>query len=126
MGARRAREAGTVSVTTLQAAALLAAFLYALFLAYVVVMGLYRAHLQKRLGRTLKVLGAPVLLLGALMDVLVNLTLACIVFLDLPREFMLTVRLQRYMRGGGWRRSWADWLCTKLLDPFDPSGSHCM
>lgn len=110
---------------SLGSALVIAAGLYLLFLLYIVVMGLYRAHLQKRLGRTLKVLGAPVLMVGALMDVLVNLTLATIVFLDIPRELMLTMRLQRYMRGGGWRRSWANWLCAKLLDPFDPSGSHC-
>lgn len=109
----------------MSAALWIAAGLYALFLCYIVVMGLYRAHLQKRLGRTLKVLGAPVLVLGAVLDVLVNWTLAVLVFLDLPREFMLTVRLQRYKRAGGWRGSWADWLCSKLLDPFDPSGSHC-
>lgn len=44
------------------------ALLYTLWLLYVLVMGLYRAKLQKRLSRVALVLGFPVYALGYLLD----------------------------------------------------------
>jgi hypothetical protein len=102
------------------------AYLYAFWLVYVLVMGLYRAYLDKRLGRFARVLGAPVVAFGALMDVIANCTLAWLLFLEPPREWLVTTRLQRYMAAGAsWRRDVAYVVCSKLLDPFDPSGRHC-
>lgn len=101
------------------------AYLWLLWALYVLVMGLYRAHLDKRLGRTARVLGAPFLIVGWAMDVACNVTFAALLFLEPPRELLVTTRLKRHMKGSGWRRSVARWICSKLLDPFDPSGSHC-
>lgn len=101
------------------------AYLWLFWALYVLVMGLYRAHLDKRLGRTAKVLGFPFVALGFAMDVAANLTLAALVFLEIPREWLVTLRLQRHIRGKGWRRDLAHWICSKLLDPFDPTGKHC-
>lgn len=100
-------------------------FLWATWYMYVLVMGLYRAHLTKRLSPTQLVLAAPALLVGYAMDILCNLTVACLIFRDIPREWLVTDRLERYKQGDGWRQEWADWICTNLLDPFDPSGDHC-
>lgn len=93
---------------------------------YVLVMGLYRAHLQKRLGWATYALGAPFILVGILADFVINFTIAAVVFFDLPREPLVTGRLQRYIAiGSGWRFSLANWICNNLLDVFDPSGNHC-
>lgn len=114
-----------------QAVALGVGYVYACWLVYILVMGLYRAHLAGRLHRGLVTywLAAPVVVVGFAMDVVLQL-LATVVFLDLPRyqlrEWLLTDRLQRYMAGpDGWRKRWADWICTHALDLFDPRGSHC-
>lgn len=102
------------------------ATLYALWCAYVLVMGLYRAELAGRLVGLNRLLAWPVLACAVALDAAVNLALATLVFADRPREWLLTARLQRYKAGpAGWRRRVADWLCEHLLDPFDPTGDHC-
>lgn len=103
-------------------------YLWLFWYAYIVVMGLYRAHLDGRLPRVGYVLGAPALAVGYLMDVLAQYTIASLVFLDLPRrgEWLVTSRLQRYIaHDTGWRAAKARWICDNLLDVFDPSGDHC-
>lgn len=93
---------------------------------YVLIMGVYRAHLAGRLTKTTLVLSLPFLALGYLVDIIANIAIASIVFFELPKEFLVTTRLQRYNRTGtGWRKSLATWICDNLLDVFDPTGSHC-
>ena len=107
------------------AAATLAA-LWAFWAVYVLVMGLYRAHLQGRLSWLVYIMGAPFLLLGLVVDVTMNATVAVVVFCDTPREWLVTTRLIRYVKSGhGWRFMIANWVCNNLLDVFDPSGNHC-
>lgn len=101
-------------------------FLWAFWYCYILVMGLYRAHLAGRLNRFTYALALPALLVGYAMDVLANLTIASVVFLEPPREWLVTSRLQRYIaHGTGWRAAKARWICDNLLDVFDPSGNHC-
>lgn len=109
----------------LQLAAAAALFLWAFWGVYVLVMGLYRAHLAKQLTRPTYVLAAPWLLIGYAMDVLANLVLATLIFLEPPREWLVTDRLQRHLPHIGWRGNLARWICSHLLDVFDPSGKHC-
>jgi hypothetical protein len=102
------------------------AYLYAFWCIYVLVMGIYRAHLARRLAGLNRILGFPVVLLGYAMDVLANLTLATLIFCDRPREWLVTDRLIRYRDFDiGWRGELAAWICDSLLDPFDPTGNHC-
>ena len=103
----------------------LALYAYALFAVYILVMGIHRAHLSKRLSGPVLWLCAPLVVLGYAMDCLFNLTIASLVFLERPREWLLTARLQRHMLGTGWRSRLAAWVCDSLLDPFDPDGNHC-
>lgn len=99
---------------------------YALWVLYLLVMGLYRAKLNGRLSKAASVLGAPFLILGYLVDIFANLTVATIVFLELPRETLVTSRLTRHLKQGeGWRQRFAKSICSALLDPFDPRGTHC-
>jgi hypothetical protein len=93
---------------------------------YVLVMGLYRAHLQKRLSKMAYVIGAPFLVIGLIVDVFMNVTVASFVFVQPPSQFLVTQRLAGYVsEGSGWRYSIANWICNNLLDVFDPSGNHC-
>jgi hypothetical protein len=92
---------------------------------YVIVMGVYRAHLSGRLSKVGLALGSPYVIAGYAMDILANIIIATIVFLEPPCEWLVTTRLKRYMAGDGWRKRSAEWICTHLLDVFDPSGDHC-
>lgn len=97
-----------------------------LWACYVLVMGLYRAHLDRRLTPFTYVLGAPWLALGLAVDVVVNVSFASLVFLEPPFELLVTQRLQRHSQATtGWRHRLAVWICTRVLDPFDPTGNHC-
>ena len=86
----------------------------------------YRAHREKTLSRTALIIGYPILIIGATMDFIFNILFATIIFLDLPHEYMFTKRLVKYKKyGTGWRQSLANFICTKLLDPFDIGQGHC-
>jgi len=93
---------------------------------YVFTMGIYRAHLAGKLQGLNKVMAMPVVCLAYSVDIVTNLTLATIIFLDLPKELLVTSRLKRYMaEGNGWRFKIADYVCNSVLDIFDPTGKHC-
>lgn len=103
-------------------------FLWVFWYAYILVMGLYRAHLARRLSPFAYALAFPALLVGYVMDVVAQYTLATVFFLDLPKrgEHLVTDRLKRYIAfDRGWRQKKANWICTHLLDIFDPTGNHC-
>ena len=100
-------------------------FLWALWGAYVLVMGLYRAHLDKRLTKFTYTLSVPFLLLGYAMDIVANILIATVLFMEWPIEWLVTDRLSRLMGGTGWRSRLAAWICKQLLDVFDPKGTHC-
>lgn len=105
--------------------ALIFVWLWCFYGLYALVMGVYRAHLAKRLSRVSYLLLGPWVALGYVVDVLTNITLASVVFVEVPREWLVTTRLQRYVGGTGWRKAMASWVCNTLLDPLDPTGEHC-
>lgn len=103
-------------------------YLYVFWLMYVLVVCLYRAHLDARLNGFTKVLAAPALAIGYLIDLLANWAFASLWFWELPKSplELVTDRLTRYMNGpDGRKKSHARWVCETLLDPFDPSNDHC-
>ena len=127
---------------------LTAAYLWAFWAMYVLVMGIYRAHLAKRLGPVTFCLSLPFVALGLAMDLLAQFTFASALFWQWPHltfaprvftfrgrpfvlhvpsgDWLVTARLQRYVaQGNGWRFTIANWICNNLLDVFDPSGDHC-
>jgi len=100
------------------------AIIYACWVCYVFVMALSRAKNRGTLSKTALVLGSPLLVLGLILDVLVNV-LSSVIFLDYPREWLTTTRLQRYSDyNTDFRRTIALWIAHDLLDTFDPSGRH--
>ena len=104
-------------------------WLYLFWCLYVLVMGVYRAHLDKRITGVIKWMSYPIVLLGLGVDVISQYTIATVFFADLPvkGEHLVTSRLQRYISSGSsnWRYKYAKWICDSILDPFDPSGDHC-
>jgi len=101
-------------------------FLWIFWGFYVLVMGLYRAHLQQRLQGFVQVLAFPFVLVGWVMDVLANVFIASIIFVELPKELLVTDRLQRYKTTSfGYKYNLSCFICENLLDVFDPSGDHC-
>lgn len=103
------------------------AYLLVFWYAYILVMGIYRAYLSKRLQGIALFLCAPAVVLGVVMDVIANLVLAPFVFLEIPREWLVTQRLSRHIQNGigTWRGRLAAAVCDNLLDVFDPTGNHC-
>jgi hypothetical protein len=118
---------------------------------YVHAMGLYRARLQGRLKGLPLVLALPVVSITFVLDVLLQFTVASLVFWRWPEQvgvklqpvvkwgrvwsvpwpvgdWFVTHRLRRYIAGGealGWRYRVAHLVCHYLADPFDPTGAHC-
>lgn len=108
---------------------LFAVFLWALWVfwgLYVLLMGVYRAHLAKRLNWLTYGLAVPYLLVGVAIDVLFNATVGSLIFWERPKEWFLTQRMIRYIKGPDcWRKRLSTWVCDKTLDPFDPTDNHC-
>lgn len=97
----------------------------ATFTFFVVVMGFARA--QDKLTPELVFIGKYVLYpVGQFHNFLNNVLVCSVLFLDLPREFTTTGRLDRYWRDGkgGPIRARVALFIRHRLDPFDPRGLH--
>lgn len=80
--------------------------------------------LRKELHPVAKAHAYVIVGIGLALDVILNVVVATVLFVDPPRELLLTTRLKRYKAGpDGWRRSFADWVCEHLLNQFDEG--HC-
>lgn len=99
--------------------------MYALWVFYLAVMNLKRARDAGYLVGFVYYLAQPVVLVGILTDIFVNLFVCSLIFLERPRESLVTSRLKRHINSEGWRSSVAAWICVNLLNKFDPSGNHC-
>ncbi|WP_310611261.1 hypothetical protein [Limnohabitans sp.] len=123
-------------------------FAWCFYALYVMTMGVYRAKLSGRLTGVSLALLYPFVLVSVFVDVLCQLTLANVIFLEMPLVYLVkrratlwrwsfdltyiyieplvTSRLQRlHMQDDGWRGQLAASICDKLLDVFDPDGDHC-
>jgi hypothetical protein len=100
--------------------------MFSLWIQYLAVTALMRARDVGGLTKPAEFIGKIVLALGYLSDFLVNLVVCTVLFLELPREWVVTARVSRHKKSGtGYRQALATWVCLNLLDPFDPSGCHC-
>lgn len=90
---------------------------------YLAVMNLMAA--RKTMPLVTKLFAYPLAAIGIIMDVLINIIVGTILFLELPKTWLLTARLQSHLDDTGWRGSIAVWICANLLDPFDARGYHC-
>jgi hypothetical protein len=106
-------------------AALVLLAVWLLYVFYAAVMAFKRARDAGQMAWPMKVFGYPALFVGLLLDAAVNVTVCTVLFLELPREWLVTARLSRHILGDGWRAVVAVWICENLLDELDPSGCHC-
>lgn len=92
---------------------------------YAAVMRLKQVREAGKLTTAMKVFGYPTLFVGLALDLLVNVFIGSVVFLELPREFTLSSRLWRLSNlGTGYRQKWALAVRVNLLDSLDPAGVH--
>lgn len=102
--------------------------LYFLWIFYIAVMSLKRAKENNILSKPALCFGVPILLVGYLLDVLVNLAVLPFILLDIPRSWTVTGTLKYHIyksESGGWREKLSSWFCSNLLNTFDPDGKHC-
>lgn len=96
---------------------------------YLSAMQLKTARDQGKLTPASKVFGYPFIYAFVVLDVLFNLTIGTLFFLELPKifdnEWYFTSRVSRLNKRQDWRGKLARFFCTQLLDPFDPAGKHC-
>jgi len=97
--------------------------LWVTWILYLAVTNL-RIHFDK-MTRTTKILGAPIVLLGALYDVVLNAIVGSLIFWERPKEWLFTSRCERWLSDDTWRGTRARWFCRVMLDPFDKDGTHC-
>jgi hypothetical protein len=109
-------------------------FLYIPLAAWASIVGFYYLYLgainvwenRHETSTLVLMVSAPLLLTMITVDVLMQMTLASLIFWDVPREWTVTRRLARYRdTGSGWRKHWATEICTRALNPFDPTKKHC-
>lgn len=97
---------------------------YALFVLYCAVMNIKRVRDMGKLTPIGYAFGYPTLLIGYALDVLCNVFVMSLVFLELPKETTVTARFKRHNREStGWRKRIVLFF-EPLLDPLDPSGDH--
>ena len=88
-------------------------------------MSLVRGHQAGTLTLASKALGYPIIAVGLALDVLMNAFVFTIIFLERPREWLVTERLKRHIKQPTMRAKLARFLCDEILSPFDPTGDHC-
>lgn len=101
------------------------AAVYVTWILYLSVMTLERARNVGNLPKPAYCLGLPLLYVGLLIDFLVNVFIASVLFLEVPQEWTVSARTKRhFFETSGWRHTLAVWLAHNLLNPFDPAGAH--
>ena len=101
---------------------------YLLWGLFLVSMALLRAKKAGTLSEAARYLGGPYHYGGLLLDILLNWTFFSLLVWDWPRELTITKHLCRLKcdkQTGPRRRAICEWMCSRLLDPFDPDGIHC-
>lgn len=98
-------------------------FVWVLFLS---IMSLASAQAAGKLPTAAVRLAYPLLAIGYVSDFSLNVFVASWLFLEPPRELLVTARLTRHIKAeSGWRKRVATWICKNLLDWADPKGCHC-
>lgn len=97
---------------------------FLLWIMFLAVMSLKAAKDSGKLTGVAYGFGMVVLIIGYLVDFLINMAPATVLFLEPPFELTVTARCGSYLTDPGFRGGIARWLCRNLLDPFQ-IGGHC-
>ena len=99
--------------------------IWTLWVIYAAMMRLKQVRDAGKLTVAMKVLGYPVLLFGLVIDLVLNVTVGSLLFLEIPREYTLSERLWRHSQEStGYRQKVAEVIRVNLLDAIDPAGVH--
>ena len=103
--------------------AVLVLWLLAVF--YIAVMNIKRVRDRGELTKLMYVFGMPMLWIGLVLDLIANVLIFTVLFLEFPREPLVTGRLKRHKyHGTGWRHRLALFF-ERHIDPFeDKTGGH--
>jgi hypothetical protein len=97
---------------------------YGLYVFYCAVMNIKRVRDAGKLTKLGMAFGYPTLVIGLVLDLLVNVFVMTIILLEVPQEWTVTSRLKRHNREStGWRLAVVKFF-EPVLDPLDPSGDH--
>ena len=99
--------------------------LWLFYVFYLACMSLVRGHKTGTLSLISKILGYPIILVGLVIDVFMNVFVFSWLFFEFPKECLVTQRLKRHIGQQTMRAKIACFICDKILSPFDPSGNHC-
>jgi hypothetical protein len=97
---------------------------YALYVWYAAVMNIKRVRDMGKLTTLGKVFGYPTLVIGLILDLLVNWFVMTLILLEVPRELTVTSRLKRHHKESTGYRLAVVKFFEPVLDPLDPSGDH--
>lgn len=111
-------------MTPLLAAALSPVVLFLFYLAYVT---LRVARDNGKLGQAPKIVQAiawSIIYVGLVLDVLFNVTVGSVMFLEFPelKRLTFTARCKKHLEESGRRGDLARWVCFGWLNPFE---EHC-
>jgi len=92
---------------------------------YIAIMGFKKA--LPTMGIVSKFIAYSILPVGLVADMLFNFTWGSIMFLELPKELLMTTRLKRHLADHkkDWRDRNANWFCKEFLNVYDSTGKHC-
>ena len=116
-------------MTVLETLGFYIGLVYATWLFFLAIMALLSARNNGKLTKGSEIMAYPLLIVGWCLDFSLNMA-STPVFLDLPQEWLLTIRCDRYLSIPNptglnkYRQRFARLLCQNLLDPFQ-SGGHC-
>lgn len=98
---------------------------WALWVLFLATMNLGQSKAEGKLKGFALYAGYTVLAAGLVVDFIVQITVATVLWLELPRELTVSGRVERLCREGhGYRLALAMWFRKTLLAPFDRSGGH--
>lgn len=99
----------------------------ATFIFYLAIIKLQEANdsgLLDCVHATVRWIAYTILIIGLILDTLLNWVFLSVTFLEFPRELLCTTRVVRHkFHGEGWRHAQSLWWCRNWLSPFDVG--HC-
>lgn len=98
---------------------------WALWVLFLATMNLAQSKAEGKLQGFALYAGYTVLAVGLLVDLVVQITVASLLWLEPPRELTVSARVDRLCRTGtGYRLALALWFRRVMLAPFDRGGGH--
>lgn len=100
--------------------------LWSLWILYVAMMNINAVSQVQSLPWQSKLLVYPTVVVFEIVELIANILVCTLIFLDFPQEWTVSERLRRYKRNperAGWRMLLVKFI-KPMLDPFDPTGPH--